>query len=114
MTKIAAAAVRADGGFTGRLYARVAAPRYWSLDELLAPVDVIRRAGQRRVRHQVHGERRDVAGTHDAADRERAAELLAPRVDLAAQQPGGQRRVDEAGGDQVHAHRRDLERQAGR
>ena len=37
-------------------------------DELLPTVDVVRRAGERRVGHDVDGERGDVGGTDDAAE----------------------------------------------
>ena len=40
------------------------------------------------------------------------AELLAARVELVAEERCRQRRVDEAGGDQVHPDRCELERQA--
>ena len=48
------------------------------------------------------------------ADRERGAQLIAPRVELLAEERRRQRRVDEPRGDQVDADRRDLEREAGR
>src|SRR3954468_12924204 len=83
------------------------------LDQLLTPVDVVRPTRERRVGHQVQGERGDVAGADHAADREGAAELLPARLYLIAEQPRRERRVDEAGGDQVHAHRGDLEREGG-
>ena len=37
--------------------------------ELLATIDVVRRASESSVGHDVHGEGRDVGRTHDAADR---------------------------------------------
>ena len=46
-------------------------------DELLAAVDVVGRAGERGVRHEVDGERGDVGRSDDASDRQRRAELLA-------------------------------------
>jgi hypothetical protein len=56
------------------------------LDELLAAVDVERGAGDRDIRHQVHGERGDVGRSDDAPDRQGAAELLAAGVELVAEQ----------------------------
>ena len=47
-----------------------------SADELLAAVDVVGRAGERRVGHDVHGERGDVGRSDDAPDRKRVAKLL--------------------------------------
>ena len=66
------------------------------LDQLLAAVDVVGRAGERGVAHQVHGERGDVLRPDDAPDRQRGAQLLAARVELVAEQRRRQRRVDEA------------------
>ena len=63
------------------------------LDELLAAVDVKRGAGQRGVRHDVHGQRSDVLGADDAPDRELLAKLLTARFELIAQQRCGQRRI---------------------
>ena len=64
-------------------------PRHWvsvssSLcgDELLAAVDVVRRARERGVDHDVNGERRDVGRPDDAADRELRPQLLAPGLEL--------------------------------
>src|SRR6185312_3247301 len=79
--------------------------------QLLAAVDVVGGARERRVRHQVHRQLGHVGGPDDAPDREGLPQLLPARLDVLAQQPGGQRRVDEAGGDQVDPDRRDLERQ---
>jgi hypothetical protein len=79
------------------------------LDELLAAVDVVRCSGDRCVRHEMDGERRDVVRTDHAPDRQRRAELLAPRVQLIAEQRRRQRRVDEAGRDKVDADGRKLE-----
>src|SRR5262249_33902021 len=77
--------------------------------ELLATVDVERRAGERRVAHDVYGERGDVRGPDDPADRERRPQLVPTLLELIAQQRCRQRCVDEAGGDEVDANRRDLE-----
>ena len=54
-------------------------------EELLAAVDVVGRAGERGVGHEVHGECGDVGGSDDAADRERGAELVAALVELIAE-----------------------------
>jgi hypothetical protein len=78
-------------------------------DDLLAAVDVVRGAGQGGVGHQVHGDGGDVPRPDDAPDRERGAELLASRVELVAEQRSRQRSVDEAGGDEVHPDRRELQ-----
>src|SRR3954470_25004885 len=67
------------------------------LDELLAAVDVERGAGDGGVGHQVHGQGGDVGGPHDPPDRQGAAELLAARVELVAEERRGQRGVDEPG-----------------
>src|SRR4051812_34364570 len=53
----------------------------WSGDELLAAVDVVGRAGERRVGHEGNGERRDVGRPDHAADGERGAQLLAPGLE---------------------------------
>ena len=55
------------------------------LDELLAAVDVVGRAGERGVAHEVHGERGDVGGSDDTADRERGAQLPAALLELLAE-----------------------------
>ena len=78
-------------------------------EQLLAAVDVVRRAGQRRVGHEVDREGGDVRGADDAADRERRPELLAALVELIAQDRRRQGRVDEARRDDVDADRRELE-----
>src|SRR6476659_728638 len=44
-------------------------------DELLPPVDVVGRAGERRVGHEVDGERGDVGGADDPADRQRRPQV---------------------------------------
>ena len=82
-------------------------------EQLLAAVDVVRRPGQSGVAHDVDGQRRDVGRSDHPPDRERGAQLAAPLFQPIAEQRGRQGRVDEAGGDHVDAHRRDLERQGG-
>ena len=54
------------------------------------------------------------AGPDHAPDGERRAELVAPLFEPVAEQRRRERRVDEAGGDQVDPDRRELERQIGR
>src|SRR5512133_4399834 len=51
-----------------------------SRDELLAAVDVVGRAGEGGVGHEVNGQRGDVRRSDDAPDGERGAQLLAPRL----------------------------------
>jgi len=79
------------------------------LDKLLAAIDVEGRAGHGRVRHEMDGERGDVGRAHDAADWQRGTQMLATRVQLIAEDRRLERRIDEAGGDQVHAYGRELE-----
>ena len=84
------------------------------VNELLAAVDVVRRAGERGVGHDVNGERGDVGRSDDPPDRERGTQLVAPRLESVAEQRGRQRGVDEAGGDEVDPNRRELEREGRR
>jgi hypothetical protein len=77
-------------------------------------VDVVRRAGERRVGHDVDGERGDVGGTDDAADRERRPQLIPALVESISEQRCRQRGIDEAGGDEVDANRRELKRECRR
>src|SRR3954468_6182178 len=65
-----------------------------SADELLSAIDVIGRSCQGGVGHEVDRECRDVRRSHDASDRKRRAELLAPGVERVAEQRSRQRRVD--------------------
>ena len=76
-----------------------------SEDELLPTVDVVCRAGERGVGHDVDSERGDVGGADDAADRKRRPQLLASLLESISEQRCRQRRVDEAGGDEVDASR---------
>src|SRR5580658_3992101 len=80
-------------------------------DELLAAVNVIGCAREGSVGHDVYGERGHVRRSDHASDGERGAKLVATFVELIAQQFCGQRRVDEAGGDEVDSHGRDFKRQ---
>ena len=59
-------------------------------DELLAAVDVVGRAGERRVGHDVHGKRGDVGRSHHAPDGQRNTELVAELVQVIAEQTPGE------------------------
>src|SRR6516165_1891879 len=56
-----------------------------SRDELLAAVDVVRRARECCVAHDVNGWGGDVSRSDDAADRQRRPELVAPLVEVFAE-----------------------------
>src|SRR5215471_13738308 len=56
-----------------------------SRDELLAAVDIERRARQCCVAHDVNGQRGDVSRSDDAPDGQRRAELLAPLLEVVAE-----------------------------
>ena len=56
-----------------------------SRDELLAAVDVVRRAREGCVAHDVNGQRRDVGWSDDAADWQRRAQLLTSLVEVVAE-----------------------------
>ncbi len=77
-------------------------------DELLPAVDVVGRACEGRVGHDVNGERGDVVRSDDAPDGKRGAKLIATLFEFIAEQRCRQRCVDEAGGDDVDPHGRDL------
>src|SRR4051794_23274419 len=77
------------------------------LHELLAAVDVVGRAGQGRVDHDVHRQRGDILGADDAADRDGLPEVLTTGLEVVAEQRRRQGRVDEARGDEVDPDRRD-------
>ena len=70
-------------------------------DELLTAVDVVGRAGESGVGHDVDGERGDVGRPNHAPDGQRGAELVAALVEVVAQQRCRQGRIDEAGRDEV-------------
>jgi hypothetical protein len=81
---------------------------HWALspaDDLLTPVDVVDRPGQRGVGHQVDGQRGDVGRPDDPPDRQGGPELFAPLVEVVTEQLGGQWRVDEPGRDEVDPSR---------
>src|SRR4051794_9198507 len=80
-------------------------------EQLLAAVDVEGRTGNGRVRHQVDREGSDVDGTDHATDWKRHAKLLAPRLQLLAEDRRGQRRIDETSCDQIDANGGELERE---
>lgn len=52
--------------------------------ELLAAIDVVGRARQGRVRHEVYGERGDVGRSDDAADGKRGTKLIAAVFEFVA------------------------------
>jgi len=83
-------------------------------DELLPAVDVVRRAREGGVAHDVYGKRSDVGRFDNAPDGKRGAQLIAAVFELIAQDRRRQRRVDEAGGDEVDADGCELERQVRR
>jgi hypothetical protein len=82
-------------------YARAMMSSFALLDELLAAVDVVCRARDRGIDHQVNGECGDVGRSDHPADGERRAELFAPGFESVAKQRGRQRGIDESGGDDV-------------
>ena len=82
--------------------------------ELLPAVDVVGRAREGRVGHDVYGERGDVGRSDDAPDRKRGAKLIAAVFEFIAEERCRQRCVDEAGGDEVDADGRELEREVRR
>src|SRR5271157_871039 len=84
-----------------------------SRDKLLAAVDVVRRAGDCRVAHDVDGQRRDVSRPDDAPNGQRRTELVTPSVEVVAEDRCRKGRVDEACGNQVNADWRELEREIG-
>src|SRR5436309_206089 len=55
-------------------------------DELLATVDVVGRAGERFIAHEVHGEGGEVGGPDHAADGQRGTQLLAPVLEVIAEE----------------------------
>jgi hypothetical protein len=66
----------------------VTAPGSRSSDELLPTVDVVGRACERGVGHDVDGERGDVGGAYDPADRERRAQFVPALLESVAEQGG--------------------------
>ena len=82
-------------------------------DQLLPAVDVVGRAREGGVDHDMDGERGDVGRSDDAPDGKRGAQLIAAVFELIAEQRCRQRRVDEAGGDEVDTDGCELERQVG-
>jgi hypothetical protein len=55
----------------------VCSSAFRSVRELLTTVDVVGRARERRVDHEVYGERRDIGRFDDAPDRQRGAQRMA-------------------------------------
>ena len=56
----------------------------------------------------MHGERGDVGGSDDAANGQRGPQLVAALLNAVSEQRCRQRSIDEAGGDEVDAHRCEL------
>jgi hypothetical protein len=84
-----------------------------SLDKLLATVDVVCRASECCVAHDVNGQCCDVGRSYDASDRQRGAEFGAPLIEIVAEERCREARVDEARCDQVDADRGVFEREVG-
>src|SRR5438128_3846065 len=82
-------------------------------DELLPAVDVVGRARESRVGHDVNGERGDVGRSDDAPDGKSGTELVAAVFEFIAEERCRQRCIDEAGGDEVDSDGCELERQVG-
>jgi hypothetical protein len=80
-------------------------------DQLLTAVDVVGRAREGRVNHDVYGERGNIGRSDDALDGKRGAKLIAAVFELIAEERCRQRCVDEAGGDEVDSD--GCERQVG-
>jgi hypothetical protein len=59
-----------------------------SRDEALSAVDVVRRARDGRVDHEVNGERGDVNRADHASDGQRRAQFLAPLVEIVTEERG--------------------------
>jgi hypothetical protein len=62
----------------------------------------------------VNGERGNVGRADDPADRELRPELIPPLLKPVSEHRRGQRSIDETGGDEVDANRRELKREGGR
>src|SRR3954466_13958878 len=77
--------------------------------ELLSAVDVVRRAGERGVAHDVNSERRYVGGPDDTTNWHGPAALLAAATELVAEERSRERCVDEARCDHIDADRRELQ-----
>ena len=82
-------------------------------EQLLAAVDVVVRTRERRVAHDMYGERGDVGRPDDAPNGERGAELMAPLLKVIAEERRRQGCIDEAGRDQVDPDGRAFQRQVG-
>ena len=80
-------APRNDVGAHGVAFRSVLRGGSWSAgDELLPSVDVVRRAGQGGVGHQVQRQGGDVSRTDHAPDRERPTQLVTTRLQTVAEQ----------------------------
>src|SRR5262249_21331571 len=82
-------------------------------DEPLTSVDVIGRAGDGGVDHEVNGEGGEVGWLDHPPDRQGCAQLLTPGLDVlrVLEVRRRERGVDEAGLDEVDAHRSELQRE---
>ena len=67
-------------------------------DELLPAIDVVSRAGENLIDHDVNGERSHVGWPDDPPDGKSGAELIAAGVEIIAEERCRQRRVDETRG----------------
>jgi len=79
--------------------------------KLLPAVDVVGRASERRVDHNVDGERGDIGWSDHAPDGKGRSELIAAVLELIAEERCRQRCVDEAGGDEVDPDGSELQRE---
>src|SRR5262249_56452490 len=108
-----------SGPWPGSWSCRSGSRAWWSSgpssvgQELLAAVDVVGRAGEGGVGHEMHRQRRNVGWSHDATDGERGAKLCPARLELVAEDLGGEGRVDEGGRRHVHPDRLRLHLQGG-
>ncbi len=80
---------------------------------MLPAVDVVGRAREGRVGHDVYGEGSDVGRSDDTPDGKRGPKLIPAVFEFIAEERCRQRCVDEAGGDEVDSDGRELERQVG-
>src|ERR1700761_2361615 len=82
-----------------------------SLQKLLASIDVVGDSRDRSVHHEMDRERGEGGRTDHSTDGQRFPELLATRVQLITQNRCRQRRVNEAGRNQVYPDGRQLKRE---
>jgi hypothetical protein len=79
-----------------------------SLGELLAAIDVISCPGNCCVRHNVHGQCRDISGPDDTPNRQGPSELRSSGLKVVAKQGGRERGIHETGGDEIDSYRGNL------